>query len=200
MSSYFEVTTVFFHSELKFNANFILLNYFHTLLLVFSRLSKPFFKKWGRGGGERFNNPKEKSYWVNWSEREVYIPWGYHQLYWKVKNSLCPVSVEWLWIQCSNTLAIEKRIIVKNARLENEQGTKMSVNADGGRLWFCTQILKNFTIILTKINCDLYHYVILSSNLHIAGDLSVLYMRQCPNRTITVSTEVYYWITSYPWA
>lgn len=32
--------------------------------------------------------------------------------------------------QCSNTLTIEKRIIVKNARLENEQGTKMSVNAD----------------------------------------------------------------------
>lgn len=138
MSSYFEVTTVFFHSELKFNANFILLNYFHTLLLVFSRLSKPFFKKWGRGGGERFNNPKEKSYWVNWSEREVYIPWGYHQLYWKVKNSLCPVSVEWLWIQCSNTLAIEKRIIVKNARLENEQGTKMSVNAD---IWWWSSMI-----------------------------------------------------------
>lgn len=72
MSSYFEVTAVSYHSELKFNANFILLNYFHTLLLVFSRLSKPILKKWGRGGGERFNNPKEKEYWVN-CQKERYI-------------------------------------------------------------------------------------------------------------------------------
>lgn len=72
MSSYFEVTTVFFHSELKFNANFILLNYFHTLLLVFSRLSKPILKKWGRGG-VKDSTIRKKSYIGLIDQKERYI-------------------------------------------------------------------------------------------------------------------------------
>lgn len=67
MFLYFEVMIVFYYLELKFNVNiiYVFLNYFYMLLLVFFRLSKFFFKKWGRGGGERFNNLKEKLYWVN---------------------------------------------------------------------------------------------------------------------------------------
>lgn len=58
---------VFYYLELKFNVNiiYVFLNYFYMLLLVFFRLSKFILKKWGRGGGERFNNLKEKLYWVN---------------------------------------------------------------------------------------------------------------------------------------
>lgn len=67
MFLYFEVMIVFFYLELKFNVNFryVFLNYFYMLLLVFFILSKFILKKWGRGGGERFNNLKEKLYWVN---------------------------------------------------------------------------------------------------------------------------------------
>lgn len=65
MFLYFEVMIVFYYLELKFNVNVIFLNYFYMLLLVFFRFSKFILKKWGRGGGERFNNLKEKEYWVN---------------------------------------------------------------------------------------------------------------------------------------
>lgn len=75
MSSYFEVTTVSYHSELKFNANIIhvLLNYFHTLLLVFSRLSKPILKKWGRGVGVKDSTIRKKSHIGLIDQKERYI-------------------------------------------------------------------------------------------------------------------------------
>lgn len=74
MSSYFEVTTVFFHSELKFNANIIhvLLNYFHTLLLVFSRLSKPILRN-GVGVGVKDSTIRKKSHIGLIDQKERYI-------------------------------------------------------------------------------------------------------------------------------